>query len=173
LIGTETVFPEIFYRPKSRNKFIVLLSKTGEKRLISSRLSEYSVAVADLEGDGHKELANIALEKRQGFVLILINKEGQRHLIPFKPPMWVAGKLWVTKMGRKDWLWVAGTENLWLLRHDGKGFQVRHWKFEGVPLAVWQDKHGIWLALYLVQYPDQWIVKILNRLRSLGIPISI
>lgn len=175
--------PEVVhFRPINwgRDELMVHFSSTKtQKRFVLPKLtSPICMNVADIDGDGQKELTAIASHR-----IIVVNRQGKRHFTPCnvvsatttpKP----IPKLWVTRLGQKDWLWAASTKIIWLLRHDGKGYQVRQWKFEGYPLAIWKDKEGTWFAfwsehLLTANSVGRWIVNASNWLRSLGIPIRI
>lgn len=149
-------------------EFVVLFSRTGKKKRLHLPDFPWDAVAVDLDGDRQKELAVILYGKWQ---IALIDQKGHWQVIPRKMMLGVSN-LWYTKVGQKDWLWITESGNLWLLRHSEKGYQVKHWKFKGFPLAVWQDKQGVWFA-FLSSLQLEWLKKILDWMRSLSIPFHI
>ena len=172
-----------FFEPSGfeEDKIAVPFSKTKTlKQFILPRLRSLPVhpciiTIADLEGEGRRELIAFASDLQR---IIVVNQEGRWHLTPCSV-VYPFVKLQVTRVGERDWVWVMEPERLWLLRRKGEGYQVRQWKLgsEDYPLAVWRDKQGIWCAIISRTPLDSyafggWITKVANWFLSLGIPIN-
>lgn len=156
-----------------RDELIVFLSgKKEQKRFIIPTLMPYPTsAFADLDGDGQRELFGVSHER-----IVVVDQQSRWRFIPCNvgdvPQL---PKLWVSKCGSKDFLWVAGEGNLWLIWHDGKDYKIRHWKFKGNPLAIYQGKQGIQFVFWhrRANLAYEWWKKLADWLHPLGVRMTI